>query len=283
MVEAESNYFMQITNLFNYPPVQGFQFGSALFGKPKMYVYSYFVDGLLIDTGHSNAKKMILSHLKKLPIEQIFITHHHEDHNGNLIDLQNHFKVPTYANPLCAKIMENPPSISFSQWLLWGKTAPNENILSVEDKISTPNHTFQLIPIPGHARDMVALYEASEGWLFSADLYIYDYIKFCLREESIAQQIASLKRVLALDFDLLFCSHNPKMKNAKIHLRRKQDFLENFYQTVLNWHNQGYPSEQIMDKMKLKKMYWMRFISGGALSSLNMVKAVIRDEAAIKA
>jgi len=124
---------MQITNLFNYPPIQGFRFGSSVFGKPQMYVYSYFVDGLLIDTGHSNARKMIMHHLTKLPIEQIFITHHHEDHNGNLMALQNHFNVPTYASPLCKKIMENPPSISFSQWIAWGKTAPNKNIIPIDD------------------------------------------------------------------------------------------------------------------------------------------------------
>lgn len=273
---------MQTTNLFNHPPIQGFQFGSSLFGKPKMYVYSYFVDGLLIDTGHSNARKMIMSHLTKLPVEQLFITHHHEDHNGNLAALQNHFNVPTYAASLCTKIMENPPNLSFSQWLTWGKTNPNKSIIPVDDQIKTPNYTFQLIPIPGHARDMVALYEANEGWLFSADLYLYDYIKFCLRAESIAQQIASLKKVLTLDFDQLFCSHNPKMKDGKKYLRRKLDFLENFYQTVLSWHIQGYPPEQIMDKMKLKKMYWMRFISGGSLSTLNMVESVIRDETGIK-
>ncbi|MFK7980903.1 MAG: MBL fold metallo-hydrolase [Saprospiraceae bacterium] len=270
---------MQITNPFNYPPVQGFQFGSSLWGKPKMYVYSYFVDGLLIDTGHSNARKMIMHHLTKLPVEQIFITHHHEDHNGNLVALQNHFNVPTYASPLCTKIMKNPPKLSFSQWISWGSTAPNNNILPVEDSISTLNHTFQIIPIPGHARDMVALFEPTEGWLFSADLYIYDYIKFCLENESIAQQITSLKRVLTLEFDLLFCSHNPKMKNAKKHLRRKLNFLEDFYASVLKWHQQGYPPAQIMDKMKLTKLYWMRILTGGALSGLNMVKSVLRDEA----
>lgn len=269
---------MQITNLFQHPPIQGFQFGSAFYGKPKMYVYTYFVDGLLIDTGHSNARKMIMSHLTKLPVEQIFITHHHEDHNGNLVALQNHFKVPTYSSSLCAEIMKKPPTISFSQWLTWGKTSKNKNIIPLEAEIKTANYTFQLIPIPGHAKDMVALYEANEGWLFSADLYVYDYIKFFLREESIAEQITSIKRVLALDFNLLFCSHNPKIKNGKMHLKRKLEFLENFYQTVVNWHTQGYPPEQIMDKMNLKKQYWMRFISGGALSTLNMVKSVIRDE-----
>lgn len=268
---------MQITNLFHHPPIQGFQFGSSLYGKPKMYVYVYFVDGLLIDTGHSNARKMILSHLTKLPVEQIFITHHHEDHNGNLVALQNHFKVPTYASSLCTEIMKSPPAISFGQWLLWGNTSSNKTIQPVDNQITTNNYTFQLIPIPGHARDMVALYEPNEGWLFSADLYIYDYIKFCMDNESMAQQIASLKRVLALDFQYLFCAHNPKMKNPKIHLQRKLDFLENFQQSVLDWHQKGYPPEQIMTQMGLKKMYWMRFFSGGKLSTLNIVKSVIRD------
>lgn len=268
---------MQITNLFNHPPVQGFQFGSSLFGKPTMYVYAYFVDGLLVDTGHSNARKMILSHLTKLPIEQIFITHHHEDHNGNLADLQKHFKVPTYASSLCTEIMKNPPSISFSQWMLWGDTEPNHNIQPIDNQINTNKHTFQLIPIPGHARDMVALYEPDEGWLFSADLYIYDYIKFCMDNESIAQQINSLKRVLALDFKYLFCAHNPKMKDAKVHIKRKLDFLEDFSGQVLKWHQKGYAPKQIRYKMGLDKMYWMRFISQGKLSSLNMVKSVIRD------
>ncbi len=273
---------MQITNPFHHRPVQGFQFGSSPFGKPKMYVYSYFVDGLLIDTGHSNARKMIMSHLTKLPIEQLFITHHHEDHNGNLKPLQNHFNVPAYAYTKCAEIMKSPPRISFSQWLTWGNTDANQNIIPINKEIKTNRYTFQLIPIPGHARDMVALFEPNEGWLFSADLYIYDYIKFCLRAESIAQQISSLKTALTLDFEVLFCSHNPKMKNGKIHLQRKLDFLENFYQTVVDWHTQGYAPKQIRDKMNLPKQYGMRFISGGGLSSLNMVKSVIRDEQAKK-
>ncbi|MEM6317797.1 MAG: MBL fold metallo-hydrolase [Bacteroidota bacterium] len=268
---------MQITNFLHHPPVQGFQFGTSLWGKPAMYVYVYFVDGLLIDTGHSNGRKMVLSHLTKLPVEQIFITHHHEDHNGNLAALQQHFNVLTYASSLCTEIMKRPPKISFSQWLTWGNTEPNHQIEPVDTQIKTNKYTFEIVPIPGHAIDMVALYEQNEGWLFSADLYIYDYIKFCMFNESMAEQIASLKRVLALDFEYMFCAHNPKLKHPKIHLQRKLDFLENFYQTVAHWHQKGYAPKQIMDKMGLKKMYFMRFISQGFLSTLNMVKSVVRD------
>lgn len=40
----------------------------------------FFVDGLLIDTGHSNAQKMALKTFETLPIEQILLTHYHENH-----------------------------------------------------------------------------------------------------------------------------------------------------------------------------------------------------------
>ena len=270
---------MQITNFLDYPPIKGFQFGSAWYGKPKMYVYTYFVDGLLIDTGHRWGRKMILSHLKQLPVEQIFITHHHEDHNANLNPLQAHFKVPAYAYPLCAEIMKNPPTISFAQWMLWGKTEANPNLQPIENQITTNNYTFQIIPTPGHAIDHVCLFEPNEGWLFSADLYLADKLKYMIFNESIGQMIASIKKVLALDFKELFCAHNPKLKNGRTHLTNKLIFLQNYYHQVLHWHHQGYPPEQIMHKMGLKKNHISRLISGGALSGLNMVKSVIRDEA----
>lgn len=64
--------------------VRGFQFGASRWGRPRLYVYLYFVDGLLIDTGQRMAQKEILKTTTELPIDQIFITHHHEDHSGNI-------------------------------------------------------------------------------------------------------------------------------------------------------------------------------------------------------
>jgi len=271
---------MQITNLLQHTPVKGYQFGSSWYGKPLMYVYVYFVDGLLIDTGHYRARKMILSHLTQLPVEQIFITHHHEDHNANLKPLQKHFKVPTYAFPKCVEIMKNPPPISFSQWMLWGNTEANFDIYPIKKEIKTSRYTFQIIPTPGHAIDHVCLFEPNEGWLFSADLYLADHLRYMMFNESMGQLIHSVKKVLALDFKELFCSHNPKLKKGRVHLERKLDFLENFYGQVVHWYEKGFAPEQIMKQMGLKKDDVGRLLSGGYLSALNMVKSVIRDEQA---
>lgn len=269
---------MKLQKSFQFDVVQGFKFGSYPIGKPKMFVHVYFVDGLLIDTGHSNMRREVMKTIGELPVEQVYITHHHEDHTGNLEQAQNHFKCPTYASSICAEMMKKPPRISFAQWLTWGNRPANYQLIPNDNKISTPNFNFEIIPIPGHAKDMVGLYEKNQGWFFSSDLYVYDYVKYFMRPESVIQQIESIRRVLKLDFDVLFCGHNPKFKNGKKGLQRKLVFFEDFYEQVSKLHNQGNSVNVIIKKMKLKRNWAVWALSMGALSTSNMVRAVIRDE-----
>ncbi len=269
---------MKIIRPFQHDAIQGFKFGSWPFGKPRFLVHVFFVDGLLIDTGHSNMRREIVEQIGAWPVEQIFLTHHHEDHTGNLGPLQERFQCPSYASSTCVELMKAPPPISLAQWLSWGKTTPNFNI-QVEDKsITTPSYHFQAIHIPGHAPDMVGLYEAQQGWFFSADLFVSDYIKFFMPTESMAEQIKSIRKVLQLDFDVLLCNHNPTLTGGKRRLERKLAFLENFYGEVSRLYHQGYSVSNILREMKLREDWFLRLLSGGALSTANMIRSVIRDE-----
>jgi len=269
---------MKISTSFEHDDIQGFKFGSWPFGKPKFAVYTYFIDGLLIDTGHSNMKKEIVPILTQLPVQQIFITHHHEDHSGNLQALQDHFSCPTYASALCVELMKKPPAISFAQWLTWGTASANFNIIAEEQNIRTPKYSFDLIPIPGHAVDMFGLHEANKGWFFSADLFVNDYIRYFMRNESMAQQIASIKRVLLLDFEVLLCSHNPQLIEGKKQLKQKLQFLEDFYGKVSQLYHKGHSISSIFKELKLKRAWSLRILSTGGLSTKNMIQSVIRDE-----
>ena len=269
---------MKIAKKFQYQDIQGFKFGSSPIGKPTMFSHAYFVDGLLIDTGHRNMRKAALAYLKELPVEQIFLTHHHEDHTANLRPLQQHFQCPSYASEKCVELMKNPPDISFAQWLTWGKTEANFDIQVTANQIRTNKYTFDLIPIPGHAVDMLALHEPNQGWLFSADLWVNEYIRFFMRPESMKAQITSMKRAAQLDFEVMLCSHNPQFEGGKAKLLKKIQFMEEFYGRAATLYQQGLKAKEIMKQMKLKESWPIRIISGGALSTLNMVKAVIRDE-----
>lgn len=268
---------MKVIDSFKFEEVQGYKFGKSLSGIPKLCSHIYFIDGLLIDTGHIRMGDDILDTLKDLPVDQIFITHHHEDHSGNIKALQEHFDCPVYGSQLCSDMMKEPPSISLSQKMTWGDRPANDKIKPINGSINTAKHKFDIINVPGHARDMVVLYESDKKWLFSADLYVNSYIGYFLRDESITQQIESIKKVLALDFDVLLCGHNPQFKDGKTKLKKKLVFLESFKDNVLTVYKKGKKPEDIFKHLALKEFWVVKLISGGALSKMNMVKSVIRD------
>ncbi|MCH2043095.1 MAG: MBL fold metallo-hydrolase [Saprospiraceae bacterium] len=266
---------MTIIKEFNYEEIKGFKFGKQLFGKPKMFSHIYFIDGLLIDTGHSQMRKEIIKTTEHLAVQQIFTTHHHEDHTGNVLALRKQFNCKAYAPTLCCEIMKNPPKISFAQKITWGERPPIVDLIPKDTWIKTPNHQFQIIPIPGHAIDMVALYEPRRKWLFSSDLYVNSYIGYFLNNECISTQIASIRSILALDFDVLLCSHNPQLKNGKQQLVKKLQFLETFFERVALLYNEGLQAKEIFRQLKLKENNVVKLLSGGSLSKMNMVKSVL--------
>ncbi|MGD1891099.1 MAG: MBL fold metallo-hydrolase [Cyclobacteriaceae bacterium] len=180
---------MIISESFEHEEVVGFKFGYQPIGKPRLFSHIYFVDGLLIDTGQSNVRSTITSKVKELSVEQIFITHHHEDHTGNIAEIKELHGCNAYASERCCQMMKDPPKLSFAQKIAWGDRASQSDLIPKYDTVETNNFSFNIIPIPGHAPDMVALYEPNRQWLFSADLYINSYIDYFLADESIADQI----------------------------------------------------------------------------------------------
>lgn len=268
---------MNVIETFEFEEIKGFKFGKSLYGKPKLFSHIYFIDGLMIDTGHAKMALEIFHQVKGLPVKQIFITHHHEDHSGNVTKMQSHFDCSVYASSLCSEMMKSPPPISFAQKISWGNRPAIQNIISKSNYIETENYKFEIIPIPGHAVDMVALYEPNMKWLFSADLYVNSYIAYFLKDESTLNQINSIKRILELDFDVMLCGHNPQFKNGKTKLRKKLFFLEKLYDDIANLYEKNYSVEQIFKTLGYKEFWYVRIMSNGYLSKLNMVRSVIRD------
>ncbi len=265
---------MKVVSQFQHEDIQAFRFGYAPIGKPSMNVHIFFVDGLLIDTGQPNMRKEIFAKVSSLPVDQIFITHFHEDHTGNVDMLAKHFDCPAYSTAACAEIMKEVKPINWAQKIAWGDRPPYHGLTPTEEVIKTPNYEFQVIPIPGHAPDMVALYEPNKKWLFSADLYVNTHINYYLRGENMKQQIASTKKILELDFDTMFCSHRPQLTGGKQKLHKKLAFLEDYYEKVLTLHKEGKSPQQIMKELRLKESWPIRLMSGGDLSQLQMVKSV---------
>lgn len=250
--------------------------GQHPLGEPKLTVNLFLIDGLLIDTGPPRLYQEVLKNLGTKTVNQVFVTHHHEDHTGNVAKLSAHFNCPVYSSPLCSKMMKAPPRISFAQYITWGNRPPYHDLQGVT-KLATDHYEFELINIPGHAPDMVALHEPYKKWLFSADAYVHHYISYFLFSESVSQQIDSLEKLLQLDFETVFCSHIPPFKDGREKLNKKLTFLKSFDAQVREQASKGYSAKKIMKVLDLKERWDIRILSHGMLSKLNMVKSVLKD------
>jgi glyoxylase-like metal-dependent hydrolase (beta-lactamase superfamily II) len=129
---------------------------------------------------------------------------------------------------------------------------------------------------PGHAKDHVVYFLPEKGVIFSGDLYLGDHIRYFRADEDMGAQISSLKKVLALDFETLLCSHNPRQTRGRQHIQNKLDFLENLYGNIILLRKAGKTPKKIFSGLKLKEDYFTKYFCLGNVSMLNGVRSAIR-------
>ncbi len=265
---------------FNYEfdGVNYYRFSIYRLGSNVQTVYTFVIDDLLIDTAQKYNRENILKVAQQHQIKKIILTHCHEDHSGNVAYLMNELKIDAFAHPTAVKILGKGYKMSPLGKIMNGSV--EKAILKPvfeNEIIQTKNFSLQPIFTPGHCDDHYCYYEKNKGWLFSGDLYVADKIKYFASYESLFTQIESIKKLLVLDFDVLFCSHNPKVENGKKRLQNKLQFFENFAGEVTKYFEQGHNARQIFALMGLKENYVNKYITLGGFCAENMVHSVVRD------
>ncbi|BDI30033.1 MBL fold hydrolase [Capsulimonas corticalis] len=194
------------------------------------YSVSYVIDrALIVDTGFPWARQCLDQTLKRLgmgaAITAVVNTHHHEDHVGN----NDLFAATTalYAHPLALAEIRYPSERAWYRNFMFGPPT-SSRARPIPETVSTGERIFTVLHTPGHSPDHVCLYEPSEGWLFSGDLYIAADIDSQLREVDGPAWIRSLEQVIALRPRCLFDAHGLTLTDAESVeeiLTRKRDFL----------------------------------------------------------
>ncbi len=253
-----------------------YKVGVSYLGKPIKPVHFFEVDGLLIDTGPSLAKVAVSRLVDKLNISQIVLTHTHEDHSGNAASLKQQLDVPLFGHILAMEIMAKGFEILPYQKAMFGP-AGQVAIRPVDRKIDTDKYSFEVIHTPGHAPEHIALYERNQGWLFPGDLFVAEKIKYFRKHESMSEQIKSLKKLARLDFDFLFCNHNPQFKDGKSKLIRKLHYFEELYGHIKEQHNKGLNTDEIMKALKIQKSRPIELLTYKDVSARYLVTSVTRE------
>ncbi len=268
---------MKICRKINFGPVTAFQLGYSPIGPPLMSVYMYVVDTVLIDTAQRHLRTEVIGMLKcHGPIKRILLTHYHEDHSGNAAQIRRTFSAEVLGHCLTAEKMNGRLNILPYQHLIWGK-AGRVPVVPLCGSIDTGGYRFLPVHTPGHSKDHTVYLETCNGWLFSGDLYLGDRIKYFRSDEKFRDQIKSLKTVLALDFNALFCAHHPIPEGGKARLAAKLSFLEDFYGRVWDLKQKGLSESEIIARLDLKQDRLVKWVTLGNACFANMVRSVLAE------
>lgn len=247
--------------------------GEIKFKGISLNVYSYLIDGVLIDTGAQSLHKYFEEFIDSADFDQVMLTHFHEDHTGCAAYVEKTKKLPIYLNEKTIDYCSKRADYPLYRRLFWGKRKPF-HAKSMPTKFNSRNAKWDVIDTPGHAYDHKAFLNKETGQLFTGDLFVSERIKVALTEESIPTIIDSLERVLSYDFQDVFCSHAGLLKDGREAIGRKRDNLLSIQHRVLTLQAEGNSAEEIRNILFQQKYPIMKF-SGGEWDSLNIVTSIM--------
>lgn len=243
--------------------------------KMKLNVLSFEVDGVLIDTGAKSLLKEFKPFFAEANIDQVMITHFHEDHTGGAAYLQREYGLPIFMNEMTIEECSERAKYPLYRKLFWGKREPFK-AQPIGETFTSRNATWDVLNTPGHAKDHLAFLNRETGQLFSGDLYVQPRTKVVLREESIPSIIDSIEYALTFDFDELFCCHAGYVKDGRKALTNKLTYLKELQEKILHLQKQGYDENEIQQQL-FKKKYPITSLSFGEWNSIHIIRSVINE------
>jgi len=272
--DARANYTLCVIVPFAYGEVRYFRMARTLLGRAMYWTGVYLVDGLLVDSGPPNLARDVRRLVGELGVRQCVTTHHHEDHSGNHGLLARELHITPLAHPSAVlRLAEYDAQPQLYRRVAWGARAP-VSVAPLAQQLETPHFRFEVIHTPGHATDHVALFEPQRGWLFSGDLYLAPRLRYLRADEDVYAMMESLRRVLTLEPQVLFCQHRGRVEQGAARLRDKLDFLVELGGRIHALHGRGWSEGAIARALPGSDLMW-RLWTGGDFSKRNFVRAFL--------
>ncbi|MFP3928041.1 MAG: MBL fold metallo-hydrolase [Desulfobacteraceae bacterium] len=268
---------MRICRVHDFGPVEALEVGWSPIGRPIMTAFCFRAGPVMVDTGIRHTEREVINWALESRPDLALLTHHHEDHSGNGAALRRTFGMPVYAHPETVRRLRTGFSIRPYQHVIWGR-AESFEVTALQGGLDLGRWKIVPIHTPGHSPDHTVYWVPEEGWLFSGDLYLGDHIKFFRADERIDQQMSSIRKILDLDFEALWCGHRPRPREGKRHLASKLAYLEDVYGKVARLWAEGLPVPKIMRELGLKEAWPVWCFTLGDAGMRNLVGSVVRAE-----
>lgn len=232
-------------------------------GRPIYWVSSYLVDGVLIDAGPRWTRDAFLHALGGAKVESVWVTHHHEDHVGNVASLQARFEAPAYASSFTARRARERGRIPWYRRHTWGDPEPG-TIQDLPRRINTRHHAFVVVPVPGHTPGDVAFVEESQGWAFTGDLFLSPRQVTSRGREDLGATIDSLRRLAAKGGRTLFTGMRVFDDAADL-LAGRIEYIQQVRHDLQALRKQGLTQVQARRRL-LGRERFIHYFSGGDFS-----------------
>lgn len=222
--------------------------GEVTYSSVTLPINNFLMDGTLIDTSTLQLQEELIPLYKEYDIDQVIISHAHEDHTGTARWLQDHKQVPIYIHERSIADCNEKAEYPLYRKLVWGEREPFQSI-PLKRTFSSRRYTWEAIYTPGHSSDHMAFYNQDKKILFSGDLFVTSKPKIIMKSESIPIIINSIKKVLDYDFNDMYCCHAGCLPNGKDMMRKKLEYLQTIEKKVLSLYKAGYNDKEINQKL----------------------------------
>ncbi len=256
---------------FQHADVEGLRVGRFA-GRLNTTCVLYRLGDAIIDTGPANQWSVVRGFIEERDIAKVIVTHHHEDHSGNLASIGDATGARAYAPVASRRRLAHGFVLRPYQHIVWGR--PRSAKTSVLPEALELAGGFRLVPIsaPGHSSDMTCYLEPERGWLFSGDLYVSSKTIYLRQDEDLRLHLQSLRDILQLQFETVFCSHRGVLNSGRSAIQRKLEFLENLREEVGRLRDQGIGVPEITRRL-LGREDMMTLITGFHYSKKNLIRA----------
>jgi endoribonuclease LACTB2 len=245
---------------------------SSTISRAFRYTASAFLteDGVLVDTGIPAARRDLLRALAGARPDGVIVTHHHEDHAGNVEALAR-AGLPIWVSDATRNRVERVAPIRAYRRFTW---QPMPALRS-----HTPSFIaegYEVVATPGHCADHHAVWHVATRTLFAGDLYLGPEVRVAHHDEDPFALLASLEQMIALAPDRMYCAHRGLVRDATQRLTAKAAWHRQTLQELERRVQEGQSDAQILQDA-LGGESTIGRASFGEYSRRNLVRAVRRS------